>query len=129
MLLVIDDRCVIGDFQDKFNECYPFLKIEFYDIRHKCKQASSDEHRLNSKMRLSDIRKNHNSDIFEIRSSFKTGKLEQDFRHLFSLYIQVFYLMNGVWIQSVAADDLTLGQLMEIINKAKTPRSNKGCGS
>ena len=113
MLLSIDDNKTIGDLQDRFNECFPFLKIEFYDVRHKWQKISPSADVISLDKKIGEIRKNHNSGIFEIKSWYKTGKVEQDFRHLFGLYVQIFFIENGEWVQSVSADDLTLGYLNE----------------
>jgi len=113
MLLVIDDNKTVADLQDKFNECFPYLKIEFYDARHKWQHGSFEAHKISTDRKIGDIRKNHNSGIFEIKSWFKTGLVEQEFRDLFGLYVQIFFLKNNQWVQSISADDLTLAHLNE----------------
>jgi hypothetical protein len=117
MILSIDDNKTISDLQDRFNECFPYLKIEFYDIRHKWRETSDKEYKISSDKKTGEIRKNHNSGIFEIKSWYKTGRVEQDFRHFFGLYVQIFFLENREWVQSVSTDDLTLKYLNEMGEK------------
>jgi hypothetical protein len=114
MILNIDDNEMISDLQDRFNVCFPFLKIEFYDTRHKWQTASSEEHKISADRKVGDIRRNHNSGIFDIKSWYKTGQVEQEFRNVFGLHAQIFFIKNGQWIQSSAADDLTLAYLDEM---------------
>jgi hypothetical protein len=37
---------------------------------------------------------------------------------LFGLYVQIFFIENGEWVESVAADDFTIAELNEIGEKA-----------
>ncbi|WP_018617461.1 hypothetical protein [Segetibacter koreensis] len=117
MILSIDDNKTTSELQDKFNECFPFLKIEFYDVRHKWQESSFREHRIIADKKIGEIRKNHNSGALEIKSWYKTGKVEQDFRHFFGLFVQIFFLENGDWVESVSADDLSLAHLNEMGQK------------
>jgi hypothetical protein len=111
MLLYIDDNKTVGDLEDKFNECFQHLKIEFYDMKHRWGKSTLDEHKIEENRRIGEIRKNHNNGILEIKSYYKTGRVEQDFRHLYGLNVQIFFNSNNEWIQSVSSDDLTLGEL------------------
>jgi hypothetical protein len=111
MLLYIDDNKTVGDLQDKFNECFQHLKIEFYDMKHGWSKSTLDEHRIEENRRIGEIRKNHNSGILEIKSYYKTGRVEQDFRHHYGLNVQIYFYKNNEWIQTLSSDDLTLGEL------------------
>jgi hypothetical protein len=125
MLLNIHDDMTVGDLQDKFNECFQHLKIEFYHSRHKWQKASSASNKINADRKIAEIRKNHNNGVFEIKSWYKTGRVEQELRELFGLYAQIFFLKNNEWVQSVSTDDLTLGHL----NEAENPVVKKEEGS
>lgn len=110
MLLKIDDNKTIEEIQDKFNECFPQLKLEFYNEPHKWNQRSEITDQLRCNCRIGDIRKQHNSGILEIKSWFKTGQVEQDLHDLFGLNVQIFRLYYDTWIQTSYSDDLTLQQ-------------------
>lgn len=116
MLLNIYDNMTVGDLQDKFNECFQHLKIEFYHGRHQWQKASSDRDRIGPDRKIADIRTNHNIGTYDIKSWYKTGRVEQELRDLFGLYVQIFFNKNDEWIQSVSADDLTLAHLNEAGN-------------
>ena len=119
MLLYINDDKTVADLQDKFNECFPYLKIELYDTMHHWQHASAEGREVSGDMKIGDIRKNHNIGTFEIMSFYKAGKVEQDFRHQFGLFVQIFFKMDNVWVQSVTTDDLTLGQLSDMAEQSK----------
>jgi len=80
MLLGISDNKTVSEVQDKFSECFPHLKLEFYYKRHKLNHASLEEQRVKEDLKVGDIRKKHNSGIIEIKSWHKTGDVEQQFK-------------------------------------------------
>jgi hypothetical protein len=112
MILHIDDNKTIADLQDKFEQCFPGLKIEFYSKAHNWKEATPSKYMLDNEIRIGDIIKANSSNIFEIKSWFQTGKVEQDFRELFGLNVQVFRVKNDKWIQTTKSDQQTLAQLI-----------------
>jgi hypothetical protein len=111
MLLYINDNKTVGDLQDKFNECFQHLKIEFYDLRHRWGKSTLEGHKIEESKRIGEIRTNHNNGILEIKSSYKTGRVERDFHHQFGLNVQICFNKNNEWFQSVSSDDLTLDEL------------------
>jgi hypothetical protein len=115
MLLHIDDNKTIADLQDKFEQCYPGLKIEFYSKGHNWKEATPSKYLLDNETRIGNIKKVNSSNIFEIKSWFKAGKVEQDFKELFGLHVQVFRLKNDKWVQTTKSDEKTLAQLISQI--------------
>ena len=110
MLLYISDNNAVSDIKDKFNECFPHLKIEFYNKRHKWKHASPESQRIKEDVKIGEIRKKHNIGVLEIKSWDKTGEVEQQFKESFGLYAQIFRFENNDWIQSVKSDKLTLAE-------------------
>jgi len=119
MLLSINDNKMVSDLQDKFNECFPHLKLEFYHKRHKLNHASLEEQRIKEDLKVGEIRKINKSGKLEIKSWDKTGWIEQRFREDYGLYVQIFRLENGQWIQSVKTDELTLAEQSEITDTNK----------
>jgi|SRR3954468_20175057 len=113
MQLSINDNKTLSEIQDKFNECFPHLKLEFYHKRHKQNYASLEEQRIKEDLKIGDIRKKHNRGILEIKSWDKTGDVEQRFQEVYGLYVQIFRLENGRWAQSVKTDELTLAEQSE----------------
>src|SRR4051794_17004548 len=114
MQLRIDNNKKVSDLKEKFNECFPNLKLEFYDKRHKWLHASLEVHRIKEDRKIGEIRKKHNTGILEIKSWEETGDVEQHFKDQFGLYVQIFRNENNHWIQSEKSDKLTLAEQSEI---------------
>lgn len=112
MLLEIDDYKTIGDLQERFEESFPKLTIQFFGKAHHWQEKTAIEP-LPAETKIGDIRKLHNPGILEIRSTFKCGKVEKDFERLFGLHIQILFHHNGKWHQTTQADTYTLQELSE----------------
>lgn len=114
MLLKIHDHEKIDEIQDKFNECFPYLKIEFYNKPHNWHEASGTEHLIPPGSYIEDIRKSHESGILSIKSWDKTGYVEQEFKRMFGLNVQIFRLHKDRWIQTSDSDELTLKEQSDL---------------
>lgn len=114
MLLHIEDHKRIEDLQDHFNECFPYLKLEFYKTSHKWLQECEKSNLIDSTALIGGVRQKHLSGPFEIKSWYKTGKVEQDLRERYGLNAQIFRMHKTGWIQTSYSDDLTLKQQSEI---------------
>jgi hypothetical protein len=111
MLLKIDDHLTIAEVQERFSECFPFLKLEFFTRGHKLHEASDKKDQYLSSQHIGDIRKRHYNGVLEIKSWYTTGRVEQDLKDLFDLNVQILrHDTIGEWIQSCESDDLTLQQ-------------------
>lgn len=110
MLLPIDDERCVSELQERFNDSFPWLKIEFYNHCHHWKKPLSGSERIDPRKMIGDIRPNHEHGILEIKSWYQTGRVEQDFKHLFGLNVQIFKLEKGKWKQTVSGHKLTLKQ-------------------
>lgn len=124
MLLKIYDHEKIDEIQDKFNECFPYLKLEFYTQPHKLHEASSTEHLIPPGTYIEDIRKTHESGILPIKSWDKTGHVEQEFKRMFGLNVQIFRLHKDKWIQTSDSDELTLKEQSDLAINSQQPRNN-----
>ena len=114
MILRIDDNKSIEDLQDKFEQCFPGLRLEFYGQSHNWSEATPSKYQIPSERLIGDIRKIHSSGILEIKSWFLTGRVEQDFKEMYGLNVQIFRLKNKKWVQTTQSDNLTLAQLIDI---------------
>ena len=59
MIIEIDDTKTIEAVSKEFTDCYPFLKIEFFDAPHGWQQASSFNYLLPPDKKIGEIRKKH----------------------------------------------------------------------
>ena len=128
MILTINDNLAIEDLQERFSLCFPHLKIEFYKKPHHWKAASSEKDRIDPQTRIGDIRKKHNQGELEIKSFDLAGKVENEFRDRFGLYVQIYRNENGDWIQTTSTDSCSLKDQGSFSDHAKVsilPKSRK----
>lgn len=123
MLLKIHDHERIEEIQDRFNECFPYLKIEFYTQPHKWHEASGQEYLIPPGTYIEDVRRSHESGIFSIKSWDKTGYVEQEFKRLFGLNVQIFRLHKDKWIQTSDSDELTLKEQSDLAKSSLGSRN------
>jgi hypothetical protein len=114
MILHIDDSQTVADLQDKFADCFPGLKIEFYKMWHHHKEAAQEGRRIDGSQLLGAVRKNHEPGNFEVMSWYTTERLQREFRDRFGLYVQVFRNENGQWKQITRTSNYTLIEQMDI---------------
>lgn len=124
MLLKIFDHEKIDEIQDKFNECFPYLKIEFYSQPHKWHEGSSVDYLIQPGTFIEDIRNTHESGILSIKSWNKTGHVEQEFKRMFGLNVQIFRLHKDKWIQTIDSDELTLKEQSDLAQHSQEPRNH-----
>lgn len=114
MLIKIDDNTTIADIQDRFAECFPGLKLEFFRHPHKWNENSLLADLLDPNQKLGNIRKEHAPAIIEIRSQFKAGETEELFKTALGLFIQIYFRQNNQWVQTIHHDKLSLEQLSRL---------------
>ncbi|MGV3656591.1 MAG: hypothetical protein ACO1NX_01505 [Chitinophagaceae bacterium] len=122
MILSINDNKFIIDLQEKFSECFPYLKIEFYSRPCVPPKMPVFNQVLPGTLKLSDVRKSHEPGLMDIKSYFKTGQVEQDFRQLFGLNVQILRKENNNWIKTTHTKSLTLQQQSQIAELATLTR-------
>lgn len=110
MLLKVTDYHRISDIQDKFNECFPFLKLEFYQSPHSWKEGSANTDCFHENEKIGHIRNLHHPEILDIKSWHRTGDVEQLFKQKLNLNVQIFRRDGNRWVQSTESDALTLKQ-------------------
>ncbi len=121
MKLHIQYSTSINKIKDIFHNSYPYLKIEFFKKPHVQGEPNA----------LIDMVK-HNIPVGEINSVFKesavsinpddsVAKVEQCFRDIFGLSIQVFRKQKDVWIETTHTDHLTLSEQNNMGKEACSP--------
>lgn len=119
MLLEIDESKTIADIQDRFSLCFPYLKIEFYRSPHHWGESTSTKDLIAPQTYIRDIRKVRLPGILEIKSTYKTGEVEQLFKKIFGLNAQIFCLVNNEWKETTESDNLKLNMQGQISTTKK----------
>lgn len=117
MQLEIDDNKTIGDLQEKFNECFPYLRLEFFSRAHGWQGHSLSQDNLAADTTVGSINKKHHQGVLIILSKQKVGDIEKAFKQQFGLFVQVYYYINNHWFETRYTDDLTLEQLCGMAEK------------
>jgi hypothetical protein len=104
----INDHKKIVELQKEFNEAFPFLRLEFFRHKHMGYQASSKKDLLSSDLTLKQSSKQHHQGAIVLKESMKVSELEELFRELFGLSVQVFRKSGRSWIETTVTDDWTL---------------------
>ncbi|RYF87539.1 MAG: hypothetical protein EON98_00200 [Chitinophagaceae bacterium] len=117
MQLHINDRLRVQDLQERFQKCFPLLKLAFYTKPHKRFQVSNDEFLIDHEKLVGEIRRKGANGFLEIKSWFTTARVERDLEDKFGLHAQIFRQgPAGAWLQTSLSDDLTLYEQGELNN-------------
>lgn len=114
MLLYISDSRTVEDLQDHFNDCFPYLKLEFYKEADPHAKDRDKANIVRPNTFLGDFRAKTNYGTLDVKSWDKTSKLKQELKDLYGLNVQVFRMHGGDWIPTSYSDDLTLKQQSEL---------------
>jgi hypothetical protein len=114
MLLYISNHKTVEDLQDRFNDCFPCLKLEFYWEADNYFGECSKANMVKPHTLIGDIRKKSHSGVLDIKSWYKTARIKQDLKDLFGLNVQIFRLHKEQWIQTTYSDTLTLKQQSQL---------------
>lgn len=110
MEIKINDTDTLEDIKARFNDHFPYLKLEFYKKEHDSGEGSLNDSIIDSKSQLSEIRSIHNSGELSIHGNQKVSTLEQAFHDMYGLNVQVFRQSGEVWLQTTATDSWTLSE-------------------
>ncbi|HPH84037.1 MAG TPA: hypothetical protein PLC48_01210 [Ferruginibacter sp.] len=119
MIIEIDDTKIIGDVQDKFNEFFPYLQLEFYHEPHHWYEGSEERNSIPADSKLGEVRKIHEHGDLEIHSWTKTGDLEEQLKKHFGLFVQVLRRQGDEWLQTIRTDKLSLHDQNELGRKTQ----------
>ena len=119
MMLHIDDHLTVSEVQDRFEECFPGLKIEFYSTPHHPGMTTDDKYLILPECRIGDIRKIHNRGELVIMSWYPVERVEREFRKKFGLNVQIFRAVKDAWVQTGESDKLSLSEQRRLSLKMK----------
>lgn len=109
MFLLIADTMNLEELQERFQECFPYLRIAFYSSKHKRFEPSENDFLLDGKQLVGDVRSVHENGALEIKSWFTVARVEGDLKKKFGLHAQIFRSnKKGECIQTSLSDSLTL---------------------
>ena len=109
MKLSFDKNKKIKEVQEEFNALFPYLKLEFFSKRHRSGEASAKKYmkEINGK-KLGDFKLKANDVPIEIHPEMTVANLEESFRKLYGLNVQVFRKSGKVWLETTFTDGWSL---------------------
>jgi hypothetical protein len=115
MNLPISTNLKIGDFQRRFQEYFPYLKLEFFNQRQSGLEDSAEAFNYHPSFTFGKVAtKEFTADTFEIHPWNKTWKLEQQLYHRYGLFAKLYRRRQDDWIPTTGTEDLTLYDQNEV---------------
>ncbi len=111
MNIIIHDSNSLQEIQKTFNEHFPYLKLEFFNLDPAKEKNFSRENMITDTHKtLADVRHIHRNGYISINGHQKVSTLEQHFSENFGIDIQVFRKSGDTWLQTTATDEWTLAR-------------------
>ena len=108
MKLLISGDTTIREINKEFQKTFPYLKLEFYKIKHKIKESSHFEKKIPAHNSFYEIAGDLKLSEINIRPSDTVEVLEKTFQDQFGLPIQVCRKTENIWVETTQTDNLTL---------------------
>lgn len=103
--LVLTKNNKIGDVQQNFNTAYPFLKLDFHSSNRLNSSLPKRTLFPTSSLQSAGLK---NEGEFEIHDDMTVGEVEQSFKRLFGLNIQVSRKAGMIWLETTKTDKWSL---------------------
>src|SRR5439155_18753156 len=97
MKLHIDQESRIRNIQNEFNEVYPFLKIEFFKDSFTKNKHSQKAEKINPAEKVKLVGRLNGHDKIDINKQRTVAQLEEDFKELFGLKVDVYRKSGNLW--------------------------------
>jgi hypothetical protein len=111
METLIDDSTRIFEIQEIFNNHFPYLKLEFFDLDPTQKKNYSKSNLItNVNKTIGEIRHIHRTGYISMNGHQKVSTLEKNFFRDFGINVQVFRKSGNTWLQTTSTDEWTLGE-------------------
>jgi hypothetical protein len=108
MEITINDQRKIFAVQKEFSDMFPFLKLEFFSKSNKGGGAPSTKLMKHISKTIAECRTIHSSGFMTIQPQMTIGELEQAFRDIYGLSIEVFRKSENSWLDTSETGDWTL---------------------
>jgi hypothetical protein len=111
MRLQLKEGVTLSSVQKKFNEAFPYLKLEFFKRPDTSKKVPPKEELLRPDEVASRYVAANGSPInIDIDNKMTVAGLEDEFRAKTGLGVQVFRKFGSVWVETILTNDWTLEQ-------------------
>jgi hypothetical protein len=108
MKITINDRRKIHAIQEEFTATFPYLKLEFFSKPHTAGGGTAKKLMKQSSKTLGECRTVHKSGSISITPQMTVTDLENNFRDVYGLGVQVFRKSGNLWLETTVTDSWTL---------------------
>lgn len=108
MKIQINDHRKIYAIQEEFNKMFPWLKLEFFSKPHRMGGPSPKSQVVSASKTLGECRTVHDTGTITITPLMSVGELEQSFRDVYGLSVQVFRKSGKSWLETTITDAWSL---------------------
>jgi hypothetical protein len=105
---MINDHRKIFAIQEEFNIVFPYLKLEFFSKPNKAEGTSAKKFIKNNSKTLGDCRTLHNKGNITLTRNMTVTDLEQGFRDVYGLGVEVFRKSGKAWLETTVTESWTL---------------------
>jgi hypothetical protein len=123
--LEIGPDVLISDLNNDFSGLYPFLKLEFFKNSDDSATLMSAKNMLTQDLTLFGAGlTNSRSGEISVNPERKVAEIEDEFRSLYGLNVQVFRKSGSVWLETTGTDNLTLREQNNLgMEKSRAPKA------
>lgn len=108
MQIQINTETRIANAQNKFNEVYPFLKMDFYYKPHDINELSAVADMISSNELFSSVNTFLRPETIDIGEQRTVAQVEKEFYDKLGISMQVSRRSGDIWLQTSKTDDRTL---------------------
>jgi hypothetical protein len=108
MKIQISDKRRLATIQKEFSTLFPYLKIEFFARPHQSGGASSKKLMKHGNKFVFECRTIHTTGEITVTPQMTVAELEDHFRDVFGLNVQVFRRSGKAWLETTVTDHWTL---------------------
>jgi hypothetical protein len=106
--MYIEDTKTLRQVKQEFQDKFKWLKLEFYSKEHEPGQGSAQVNKLDEELTIGEVRSVHSEGELNIHGNLKVSSLEEQFKTLYGLNVQVFRRSGEIWLQTTSTDDWSL---------------------
>jgi hypothetical protein len=108
MIISINDNRTLSEIQEEFNRHFPFLKLEFFSRSHKTGAVTAKRFLKPNNKTIGESRSIHNEGKLIIDKQMTVGDLEQQFKEMYGLNVQLFRKSGNTWLETSVTDSWSL---------------------
>jgi hypothetical protein len=108
MKIVINDNRKLYAIQEEFSTLFPYLKLGFFGKPHQVNGEASKKIIKHPSKTIGECRAIHKSGTLTITPAMTVYDLEDSFRDIFGLTVQLFRCTGNAWLETSLTDSWTL---------------------